>query len=241
MRALDLNYLQAQTNYNRWLATQNEVRSRTAQLDLPREGGGRSRVSLFFELLNAQRRNADAQTSYYRSIGEYNKEIADVHHRKGSLLEYNNIYMSEGPWADKAYWDAMGEAHRRDASYYLDYGWSRPSVISQGPVEQIGGGAPADGVLGAGDGEMSSGEMYPGQFSPSPAMEDVPAPTPAEPETTPESTPDREELPGPITRRPSLNEPAVMLRGSSDRAIGSGLRASEVQPAGYREEGPALR
>lgn len=233
LRALDLNYLQSQTNFNRWLATQAEVQSRTAQLDLPREGGGARRVSTFFELLNAQRRNADAQTSYFRSISEYNKEIADVHYRKGSLLEYNNIYMSEGPWPDKAYWDAHGEARRRDASYYLDYGWSRPGVISQGPVPQA---APSDALMEAPAEIIDSGEAI------GPEAEDVPAPTPAQPDAAPQ----RDDLPGPVTRRvrPSLNEPSVMLRSPADKSVSAGkpgaaAAAASVQPASFNDPAPA--
>jgi hypothetical protein len=204
VRALDTNYSQSRSNFNRWLRAQNEVRIRTAELDLPSEGGGgQRRIGQFFELLNAQRRSAEAQTNYYRLIAEYNKEIADVHHRKGSLLEYNNIYMSEGPWADKAYWDAMGEARKRDASYYLDYGWSRPGVISQGSVPQQVGSGLAEGMTG----DVIDGEQL---VPSSPPAEEVPAPTPADDDDSPESN----ELPGPVTRRPSLNEPSVSLRSA---------------------------
>mgnify|MGYP006961823076 CR=1 FL=1 len=34
------------------------------------------------------------------------KEI-NVHFRKGSLLEYNGVYLAEGPWPAKAYFDAL--------------------------------------------------------------------------------------------------------------------------------------
>ena len=44
--------------------------------------------------------------------------------------------MQEGPWPEKAYRDANEHARRRDAARYLDYGASRPRVISQGPYQQ---------------------------------------------------------------------------------------------------------
>jgi hypothetical protein len=88
-------------------------------------------------LLNSQRRRANAQADFYRAVAEYNKSIANVHFRKGSLLEYNNIQLAEGPWPQKAYWDALGRARERDASLYLDYGVTRPRVASQGPVAQF--------------------------------------------------------------------------------------------------------
>ena len=59
-------------------------------------------------LLNSQRRRANAQADFYRAVVEYNKSIANVQFRKGSLLEYNNVQLAEGPWPKKAYWDALG-------------------------------------------------------------------------------------------------------------------------------------
>jgi hypothetical protein len=63
----------------------------------------------------------------------------NVHYRKGSLLDYNGVYLAEGPWPGKAYFDALREARKRDASMYLDYGFTRPNVISQGPYQQLTG------------------------------------------------------------------------------------------------------
>jgi outer membrane protein TolC len=132
---LDYNYEVAQTHFNRWVATEQEVESLQAIV----EGGkgeadkGGNAIDL---LLNSQRRRANAQADFYRSVVEYNKSIANVHFRKGSLLEYNNIQLAEGPWPKKAYWDALGKARERDASCYLDYGVTRPRVISRGPVDQ---------------------------------------------------------------------------------------------------------
>ncbi len=132
---LDYNYQVAQTHFNRWVATEQEVESLLAIV----EGGkgesdkGGTAVDL---LLNSQRRRANAQADFYRAVAEYNKSIANVQFRKGSLLEYNNVQLAEGPWPKKAYWDALGKARERDASYYLDYGVTRPRVISRGPAPQ---------------------------------------------------------------------------------------------------------
>ena len=59
-----------------------------------------------------------------------------VHYRKGSLLEYDGVYLAEGPWPAKAQWDAHRLARQRDASHYLDYGFTRPDVISRGAYLQ---------------------------------------------------------------------------------------------------------
>ena len=59
-----------------------------------------------------------------------------VHYRKGSLLDYDGVYLAEGPWPAKAYFDALRQVRKRDAGYYLDYGYTRPNVVSRGPIEQ---------------------------------------------------------------------------------------------------------
>lgn len=131
IRDLDLNYAVAQTNFNRRVAAGDEVEARQALYDVGRQ-------TLDF-LLDAQRRRAEAESAYFRSLVDYNRAIMRVHWRKGSLLEYNGVYLSEGPWPGKAYFDALRRARQRDASTYLDYGFTRPSVISRGPYGQAGG------------------------------------------------------------------------------------------------------
>jgi hypothetical protein len=53
------------------------------------------------------------------------------------------VKLTEGPWAGKAYFDAHRRARERDASHYLDYGFTRPNVISRGEYNQQAGGGPA--------------------------------------------------------------------------------------------------
>jgi outer membrane protein TolC len=133
------NYVLTQTNFNTLVAAYQEVeavqeayKANTVTLDL---------------LLDAQRRRSQAERSYFRALTSYNESIAQVHFSKGSLLEYNNIRLAEGPWPDKAYRDAHGHARRRDASVYIDYGFTRPKVISRGTFpqkEKSTSGKPAD-------------------------------------------------------------------------------------------------
>lgn len=129
VRTVDTQYLLAQTHFNRLNASEKEVESVQTLFQ-----NGKSSLDL---VLDAQRRRAQAQVDYYRAVAEYNKAIALVHYRKGSLLDYCGIQLAEGPWPKKAYWDAMGRARERDASTYLNYGWTRPNVVSRGTVEQI--------------------------------------------------------------------------------------------------------
>ena len=82
--------------------------------------------------LDAQRRRAQAEQAFYNALCEYNKIIAVIHRRKGTILAYNGISFEEGLWPGKAYLDAEENARRRGASHQLNYGWSRPNVISRG-------------------------------------------------------------------------------------------------------------
>ena len=140
IRDVDLNYGLSQTNFNRRVAAEKEVQAVEAAYEA-------DRVTLDL-LLDAQRRRAEAESAYYRSLIDYNRAIMNVHYRKGSLLEYNGVYLAEGPWPGKAYFDALRGARKRDASMYLDYGFTRPNVISQGPYQQLTGeGCQTDGAV----------------------------------------------------------------------------------------------
>jgi hypothetical protein len=96
----------------------------------------------------------------------------NVHYRKGSLLDYDGVYLAEGPWPAKAYFDAMRQARKRDAGLYMDYGYTRPNVVSRGPVPQ-----------GCNDGCNTEGSQpvfgAPGPVpdEAAPAEESLPAPT----------------------------------------------------------------
>ena len=128
IRNMQYNYNLAQTNFNRRVATEKQVaavlaafQADTVTLDL---------------LLDAQRQRADAEAAYFRTLTDYQRGIAQVHYRKGSILEYDGVYLAEGPWPAKAQFDAHRLARQRDASHYLDYGFTRPNVISRGAYLQ---------------------------------------------------------------------------------------------------------
>ena len=126
VRVMDTAYAGMQTNFNRVVAARDQVDALESAYE-----AGTVTVDL---VLDAQRRLADALSSGFRSQADYNRNIAQVHFRKGSLLEYNDVYLAEGPWPAKAYFDAHRRARARDAAYFLDYGFTRPDVISRGPI-----------------------------------------------------------------------------------------------------------
>ena len=154
MRDMESNLMIAQTNFNRRVAAQREVEAVQAAYE-----AGRITLDV---LLEAQRTLADAQSDYYRVLVNYNEAIAQVHYRKGSLLEYNGVYLAEGPWPGKAYFDARRRARARDAAHYLNYGFTLPRAISRGPVNQWADSAAHGGSARTAGRRRSPREVEPG-------------------------------------------------------------------------------
>ena len=168
LRDLDSNHVQAQSNFNRRIAARDEVKAALAKYNVG--------VGTLTDVLDAQRRLADAEQAYYRNIVDYAKNIIQVHYRKGSLLEYNGVCLAEGPWPAKAYFDACRRARSRDAALYVDYGFTMPKVISRGPYNQT-----AEGGELIGDGAVESIEPIPA----TPELVPTPAPLSVAPQGEP--------------------------------------------------------
>lgn len=122
-------------------------------------------------VLDAQRRVAEAGVAYHQAVVEYNLALCRLHAAKGSIWEYDDVYLAEGPWPNKAYYDAKGKARQRDAARYLNYGFTQPRVVSRGPVQPTSGGETViyDGPA-----------LLDGTGSPTPAIPTERIPTPAE-------------------------------------------------------------
>ena len=133
VRNLDRNYQLIETNFNRRVAAQAQVDTFQAKIDV---GFGRNIEQLDL-LLEAQRRLAQAEADYYRSLIDYNKAIIQIQFHKGSLLEDNNVFLTEGPWPSKAYFDAIRTARQLDASIFLADEPSSPPAISAGAYQQF--------------------------------------------------------------------------------------------------------
>jgi outer membrane protein TolC len=129
MQNADGWYALAETNFNRRVVAELEVESLL-------EAWQKVTVDVNV-LLDALTRRADAQALFYRSLVNYTIAVSEIHFHKGSLLEHDNVLLAEGPWPAKAYCDAQQLARQRSAGHYLDYGFTRPRVISRGPVEQF--------------------------------------------------------------------------------------------------------
>lgn len=205
VRNLDANFQLSQTNANRWAAAQKEVEAMETLYTY-------GKVALN-DVLEAQRRRAIAQGAFWASVAEYNKAIADLHTRKGSIMEFNGIGFEEGPWPQKAYWDALAQARKRDAGTYIDYGWTRPRVISRGELPQTGEHIPLESI--------------PEGMS----MEEVPAgePTPATPPTP--ATDNGDTLPMPPLPEPTPLETRVRPIAPARPRVSAASQSGSIEPA----------
>jgi outer membrane protein TolC len=154
-------YAVVETNYNRRLAAKQQLDAVQAAYEADTAGAELD------EVLDAQRRLADAESNYYRALVEYASSVKNVHFEKGSLLDYNGIYLEEGPWPHKAYCDAARREDHRCGPWPFCGPLDQGRVISNGPAPQL--------LL------PQPGTTWPAQEeSPIPIQELPPEPTPNE-------------------------------------------------------------
>ncbi len=133
-RNLDSTFVSISDFRDQLLANEDEIRIYNEKIS----GNVGELNQLLDNLLRAEERRSRAQLSFFQAVCEYNKAIVNIHYLKGSLLDLNNIALEEGAWLDKAYWDAEERASERASGIYFDYGYTRPGVVSLGPVESGG-------------------------------------------------------------------------------------------------------
>jgi len=92
-------YQLMQSNFNRQDADHQQVDALQA-----RYKGGLDNINF---LLQAQQQLAVSQSAYFRSLTDYQLALRDFHREKGSLLNYNQVGLSEGAWPAPAYQDAV--------------------------------------------------------------------------------------------------------------------------------------
>lgn len=127
-REISSAYQQMQTTHASYRAATEEVRAV--------QNAYEAETTTLDQVLQSQRRQSEAETGYYSSVVDYNLAIMTLHYRKGSLLEFNNVCLSEGEWPAKAYFDAKRRARERDAGHYFNYGYTLPGVVSRGAYRQ---------------------------------------------------------------------------------------------------------
>jgi outer membrane protein TolC len=111
---VDRAYAVVETNLNRRIAAAEQL----AAIETDEEFG--TDTALLYVSLEAQRRLAEAETSYFRSLVEYQLAIKNVQLEKGTLLAYNEIHLNEGVWPAKAHDDANKREWLRGEQYPYD-------------------------------------------------------------------------------------------------------------------------
>lgn len=97
-RQVARSYQLVLSNYNRQDSDQAQVEALQARYE-------RGLDNINF-LLQAQQQLSASQSAYFRSLTDYQLALRDFHREKGSLLNYNQVGLSEGAWPAPAYQDA---------------------------------------------------------------------------------------------------------------------------------------
>jgi outer membrane protein TolC len=125
-RQLALTHQLLETNYNRYVADLRQV-------DVLRRRYKDGTDNINF-LLQAQRQVVVSETAFYQALSNYQFAIRDFHRQKGSLLAYNQVQLTEGPWAagaaDDAYQVGRFLTPRAPGAQV-----SIPSPVSRGPFD----------------------------------------------------------------------------------------------------------
>jgi hypothetical protein len=127
---MDRAYSVLQTNYNRVLASREQLAALSAK-----EAAGEN-VPLDL-LLDAQRRVADTEAEYAHNRARYAVSTKNVHFVKGTLLDHDGVYLAEGPWPSAAYQDAAEREALRGKARPLNAASSQAPSVSAGPYSQI--------------------------------------------------------------------------------------------------------
>jgi len=130
-RQVSRSYELVLSNYNRQDAVSIQVETLQARYE-------RGLDNINF-LLQAQQQLAQSQSAYFRSLVDYQLALRDFHREKGSLLNYNQVGMSEGAWPGAAYQDAY-ERGRFFAPRANPEAVDMPSPLSSGAFDptQVG-------------------------------------------------------------------------------------------------------
>lgn len=138
MQELALAHQNMKSLYNRRIAAKQFVEHERNRWNVQ---GGSTDL-----LLRAIRSRADADLAYYRSLVQYNQSLARFQFRKGTLLEYNNVYLAEDHWDPEAYNDALRRAQERGHAIEDNLIEAKPAPFSMGPInpQQVELRQPAD-------------------------------------------------------------------------------------------------
>lgn len=194
---VDRFYKVAQTRLNGRVAAEEQVRANETRFQLGGIGGGGGEgggggggtgTAYLDLLLRSQIALAQAESTYWQAVVQYNQAIADLHVAQDTLLERDGVSLSEGTWSPAAYKHALREAWHRSHAFknplldtepdpFAFEGEHFPTAVP-GPLDcPVPGGAPADADAVVPPAPAPEGEAVPG----APPAEPIPDTAPADP------------------------------------------------------------
>ncbi len=168
---LDRAYELARTQYNRRLAALRQLETLGVLLQ---QADNIEKPRLLDLQLDAQRRLADSESQFYRSLAEHEVAIKNVHLEKGTLLDYNRIYLSEGPWPGKAQDDAARRARLWIGAPRMENFVRSDRLVSAGSFPQQSLPPGTEGAL------LPSRPVESGEFQKLPPLDQETAPQPGD-------------------------------------------------------------
>jgi hypothetical protein len=157
IQAIDVTYMTARTNFDRRVASELRVTTEEAKLRVSVQGAS---VDL---VLRAQASRAAAEIAYFTSLVNYNKAIADLNLRRGTLLEVNNIALAEEAWIGKAQDEALRRAWARSFAKPKDGLYTEPPEFASPvpyPKTDLFPGTPVNGTTPTPDGVPPAAAPY---------------------------------------------------------------------------------
>jgi outer membrane protein TolC len=118
---------QLRNQYSRLVETHRTIQAQYAQLQaaerqrenleaLFREGAAANLPVLLEQILSADRTLNDARAALFRAIADYNTALAAFQFAKGSIMQYDNVLVSEGPLPECAQVRATEHFRERTAA-----------------------------------------------------------------------------------------------------------------------------
>lgn len=124
---LDRAYAVTRSRYNQRIASFTRLRA-----ERTRNERGQTDLDL---VLSAQRQAVESESNYYRALVDYNVAMVDVHFARGTLLDYLDVSMAEGPWIDEAH-DTAPRIASRFRQKHFNYCLTSPPQVSVGEYPQ---------------------------------------------------------------------------------------------------------
>lgn len=226
---VSVNFENTKTTFNRRVAAEERVR-----LFSERERVGTVTTDL---VLRAQASLAQADIAYFTNLVNYSKSLTDYYFRRGTLLEHNNVRISEDRWKPEAYKEALRRAWAR--SHAL------PNPLLDTEPDEFASPRPYKAKIFSGYGAEGEGRIIEGtptEGAPQPKLLDreerldVPPAPPEAPGKDPEA--------GPMTsyRRRTLDGLGRSSRTEVDD-VGGGFqpKAERVRKVAHEEKGSSGR